>query len=103
MSTQNPSIPTTAVRAVWQRDKPLLKSEATHPYLHPGDQAKNVERMQSFSELISPRLDLGDNIIGMRDLQSSGRLYEVTPIPARPPTSSTSSRHMNPSSRHYAN
>ena len=82
MSTQNPSIPTTAVRAVWQRDKPLLKSEATHPYLHPGDQAKNVERMQSFSELISPRLDLGDNIIGMRDLQSSGRLYEVTPIPS---------------------
>ena len=82
MSTHNPTIPATAVRAVWQRDKPLLKSEATRPYLHPGDQAQNVERMQSFSELISPRLDLGDNIIGMRDLQSSGRLYEITPIPS---------------------
>ena len=77
MSTHNPTIPSTAVRAVWQRDKPLLKSEATRPYLHPGDQAQNVERMQSFSELISPRLDLGGNIIGMRDLQSSGRLYEI--------------------------
>ena len=48
MSTHNPTIPSTAVRAVWQRDKPLLKSEATRPYLHPGDQAQNVERMQSF-------------------------------------------------------
>ena len=38
--------------------------------------------MQSFSELVSPRLDLGDDIIGMRDLQSNGRLYEIEPIPS---------------------
>ena len=82
MSTQNPVLPNVVARAVWQRDKPLLKSEATCPHLHPGEPAHNVERMQSFSELVSPRLDLGDDIIGMRDLQSSGRLYEIEPIPS---------------------
>ena len=82
MSTQNPALSNVAARAVWQRDKPLLKSEASRPHLHPGAPAQNVERMQSFSELVSPRLDLGDNIIGMRDLQSSGRLYEIEPIPS---------------------
>ena len=82
MSTQNPVLPTVAARAVWQRDKPLSKSEAARPHLHPGEAAHNVERMQSFSELVSPRLDLGDDIIGMRDLQSSGRLYEIQPIPS---------------------
>ena len=70
MSTQNPVLPNVVARAVWQRDKPLLKSEATRPNLHPGEPAQNVERMRSFSELVSPRLDLGDDIIGMRDLQS---------------------------------
>ena len=82
MSAQNPVLPTVAARAVWQRDKPLSKSEAARPHLHPGEAAHNVERMQSFSELVSPRLDLGDAIIGMRDLQSSGRLYEIEPIPS---------------------
>ena len=82
MSANNPVFSNIAARAAWQRDTPLLKSEASRPHLHPGAPAHNVEQMQSFSELVSPRLDLGDNIIGLRDLQSSGRLYEIEPIPS---------------------
>ena len=36
--------------------------------------------MQSFSELLPPKLDLGKGVIGLRDLQSTGMAFELTPL-----------------------
>ena len=69
--------------ALWTRDRPLLRREAAMPHIHPDLAAeKQVREMRPFSQLLNPRLDLGDERIGFRDLNSSGRLFEIVPIPS---------------------
>lgn len=69
--------------ALWTRDKPLLRREAQMPHIHPDPKSeKQVREMRPFSQLLNPRLDLGDDKIGFRDLNSAGRLYEIVPIPS---------------------
>ena len=71
----------TEKRVLWERREPLRKSEAQRPQIHPD---QNVEQsvlgMRSFSELLAPKLDLGKGVIGLRDLQSTGMAFELTPL-----------------------
>ena len=71
----------TEKRVLWERREPLRRSEAQRPQIHPDQHAeKSVLEMQSFSELLSPKLDLGSGVIGLRDLQSTGMAFELTPL-----------------------
>ena len=74
-------------RARWARRRPLLRSEQQRPQIHPDPELHTkLAQMQSFSELLQPRLDLGSHLIGLRDLNSTGALFEIAPLPseARP-------------------
>ena len=68
-------------RVLWDRRMPLLQREARLAHVHPSKEV-GVERMRSFSELLAPRIDAGDGLIGLRDLHSAGRFYDIVPIPS---------------------
>ena len=73
--------PAPPTRILWQRREPLRKSEARSAHIHPDPvQQRRVKAMRSFSDLLEPRLDLGDGIIGLRDLHSTGALFSAKPI-----------------------
>ena len=84
IARQNRNVSSAAVtekRVLWERREPLRRSEAQRPQIHPDQHAeKSVLEMQSFSELLSPKLDLGSGVIGLRDLQSTGMAFELTPL-----------------------
>ena len=90
---QNRNVSSAAVtekRVLWERREPLRKSEAQRPQIHPDQDAEqSVLEMQSFSELLSPKLDLGSGVIGLRDLQSTGMAFEMTPLASEAPGSET--------------
>ena len=58
---------------------PLTVQEYLEPQLHP-DLAyrKIVRNTRAFADLLAPRIDLGDGSIGLQDLTSVGRMYEIT-------------------------
>ena len=71
------------VAAVWDRKSPLRHDELQSPQIHPNLAAeKRVHEMRSFSELLMPKIDAGSGIIGLRDMHSSGCIFEVVPIPS---------------------
>ena len=72
----------TEKRVLWERSQNRFeRSEAQRPQIHPDQHVeKSVLEMQSFSELLSPKLDLGSGVIGLRDLQSTGMAFELTPL-----------------------
>ena len=84
IARQNRNVSSAAVtekRVLWERREPLRRSEAQRPQIHPDPHTeKSVLEMQSFSELLSPKLDLGSGVIGLRDLQSTGMAFELTPL-----------------------
>ena len=58
--------------------KPLTVEEYLGPQLHPDPSyRKIVENTHSFVDLLNPRLDLGKNTIGLQDLTSIGKFFEV--------------------------
>ncbi len=58
---------------------PLTVSEYLEPLLHPDPEyRKVVKNTLSFSDLLAPRVDLGNGNIGLQDLTSVGRMFEVT-------------------------
>ena len=58
--------------------KPITVEEYLEPQLHP-DQTfqKIVRETRSFADLIAPRVDLKNGQIGLQDLTSTGRMFEV--------------------------
>jgi len=73
--------PSAETPPVWGRSKALLESERRRPQVHPNPQVhQQLQRMQSFSDLLLPRFDLGDGTIGLRDLNSSGMLFDILPL-----------------------
>ena len=58
---------------------PLTVQDYLEPQLQP-DLAyrKIVRNTRSFADLLAPRIDLGDGNIGLQDLTSVGRIYEIT-------------------------
>ncbi len=69
--------------ALWDRKRPLLRSEQQRPHIHPDPEAeRGLIQMRPFVQLINPRFDLGNDLIGFRDLNSTGRLYEIVPLPS---------------------
>ena len=57
---------------------PLTVEEYLEPQLHPDPRyQKIVKHTRSFSDLLAPRVDLGNGNIGLQDLTSVGRLFEV--------------------------
>ena len=81
--------------AVWDRDEPLRRSEAKRPIIHPDPELeRQLMRSRSFSELLPPRFDLPGGYIGMRDLNSTGAFFEVTPLPSEAkPTEALETQH----------
>ena len=76
-------LPAAPSRVSWNRRKPLLRRESRRPQVHPDPALqRKLEDMQSFSELLPPRLDLGVGRIGFRDLNSTGVAYEIVPLPS---------------------
>ncbi|MDE0310033.1 MAG: conjugative transfer ATPase [Acidiferrobacterales bacterium] len=64
----------------WNGDgcKPLTVSEYLEPQLHPDKEYRAiVKSTRSFSDLLAPRIDLQNGLIGLADLNSTGRLFEV--------------------------
>ena len=67
--------------ALWERKRPLLRSEQQRAQIHPDpDVERSLGQMRPFHQLINPRFELGEDLIGLRDLNSSGCLYEITPL-----------------------
>lgn len=57
---------------------PLTVEEYLEPQLHPNSSyRKVVENTRSFVDLLNPRIDLGNETIGLQDLTSTGKLFEV--------------------------
>ena len=57
---------------------PLTVEDYLEPQLHPDPRyQKIVKHTRSFSDLLAPRVDLGNGNIGLQDLTSVGRLFEV--------------------------
>lgn len=85
--------PPDAVR--WTSDTALRHSEARRPILHPDPAVeRQVMARRSFSELLPPRFDLPGGYIGMRDLNSSGAFFEITPLPSEAkPTDALETQH----------
>jgi len=68
-------------RSVWDGDncEPLTVKEYLEPQLHPDSHYRNiVKNTRSFVDLLAPRIDLGNHTIGLQDLTSTGRLFDVT-------------------------
>ncbi len=68
-------------RSVWNGDscEPLTVKEYLEPQLHPDSNYQNiVNNTRSFVDLLAPRIDLGNYTIGLQDLTSTGRLFDVT-------------------------
>ncbi len=66
--------------STWNPDecKPLTVEEYLGPHLHPDPSYRRiVENTRSFADLLNPRIDLGDNRIGLQDLTSVGKFFEV--------------------------
>ena len=66
--------------STWNADdcEPLTVEEYLGPHLHPDPSyRKIVANTRSFADLLNPRIDLGDNRIGLQDLKSVGKLFEV--------------------------
>ena len=58
---------------------PLTIEEYLEPQLHPDPNfRKVVKNTHSFADLLAPRLDLGNGNIGLQDLTSVGRMFEVS-------------------------
>ena len=57
---------------------PLTVEDYLEPQLHPDPRyQKIVKHTRSFTDLLAPRVDLGNGNIGLQDLTSVGRLFEV--------------------------
>lgn len=57
---------------------PLTIGEYLEPQLHPDPKYQRiVKHTRSFADLLSPRVDLGNGNIGLQDLTSVGRIFEV--------------------------
>ena len=70
-----------AAAAIWDRPEALKKSELQSAHIHPDPTLeKRVHGTRPFPDLLLPRLDLGGGVIGLRDMQSTGCLFEVLPI-----------------------
>ena len=64
----------------WNGDncKPITVSEYLGPQLHPDKEYRAiVKSTRSFTDLLAPRIDLNNGLIGLADLTSTGRMYEV--------------------------
>ncbi len=57
---------------------PLTVEEYLEPQLHPDMRIRKiVKNTRSFSDLLAPRIDLGNGNIGLHDLTSVGRIFDV--------------------------
>ncbi len=57
---------------------PLTVEEYLEPQLHPDPKFRKVVRnTHSFADLLAPRIDLGNGMIGLQDLMSIGRMFDV--------------------------
>ena len=79
-------------RTVWDGEncKPLTVEQYLEPQLHPQQAYKSiVANTRSFTELLAPRIDLGNGRICLQDLSSMGRVFNVvgTNTEARTPES----------------
>lgn len=64
----------------WDGDgcKPLTVTEYLEPQLHPDKTFRSiVTSARSFTDLLAPRIDLRNGLIGLADLTSTGRIFEV--------------------------
>ena len=65
----------------WSGDgcEPLTVADYLEPQLHPDKQLQDtVRNTRSFTDLLAPRVDLMDGMIGLADLTSTGRLFDVS-------------------------
>lgn len=58
---------------------PITIQKWLRPITTTEKQASDIESMESFSDLISPRMDIGDYVL-MDDLSTVGAVFDVTPI-----------------------
>ncbi len=64
----------------WEEEgcEPLTVEQYLEPQLHPDPKYKNIVKNGcSFTDLLAPRLDLGDGRIALQDLTSIGRLFSI--------------------------
>ena len=58
---------------------PLTVEEYLEPQLHPDPiRRKMITNTRAFTDLLAPRIDLGGGNIGLHDLTSVGRMFDVT-------------------------
>ena len=58
--------------------KPLTVAEYLEPQLHPDKAYRSiVKSARSFTDLLAPRVDLKNGLIGLADLTSTGRIFDV--------------------------
>ena len=65
---------------MWDGDdcKPLTVAEYLEPQLHPDKAYRSiVKSARSFTDLLAPRVDLKNGLIGLADLTSTGRMFDV--------------------------
>ncbi len=58
---------------------PLTVDEYMEPQLHPDPRYQKIVRnTRAFADLLAPRVDLGNGRVGLQDLTSIGRMFDVT-------------------------
>ena len=58
--------------------EPITVEEYMEPQLHPdSNYRKLVKDTRSFTDLLAPRIDLNNNTIGLQDLTSTGKMFDV--------------------------
>ena len=58
--------------------EPITVEEYMEPQLHPdSNYRKLVKDTRSFTDLLAPRIDLNNNTIGLQDLTSTGKVFDV--------------------------